>query len=736
MARINQLESALPRALAAAGIAAVLVVQGSWSLRDAAAAVATTGDVTPTPPAAGGTVNAPFRVGQTGLGTIAVTLGTPVNVTGGNAIFGDAAAGTGVATLNGLGSNLTTTGLLIVGNNGVGSISASAAARIIVGDDATLGVTGNASGDVFVDGLGSTFTVTDKLVIGDAGNSLVQLTAGGKATAANSTIGQSAGSDGRLTVSGRLSTMQHNGAMTLGDAGRGEVQVASQGIVRTGNLLVGNSSTGVGLAVVSGAGSAWDVEGILTLGVNGLGTLNVLDGAQMSATGAVRLANIAGSEAHMIVSGSTSTFTAATSLRVGENGVGTLDIRNGARVTTGNAILGDNLIGRGDVLVDGLGSVWKINGSLDVSEPGEAQLAITGGGLVTTTGAIRIAARGRLIMNAARLETGSTLTNNGSIQGTGRIVGAVSNTGSGIIRVTPGNSLLMVNNLINSANIELNGGELEVQGGAVNNKVIDARFSILRFGGAGLDNNDDAQLAITGGTVEVFGAVDNNAGAKIVVGAGSTAVFHGTLVNSGDFFITQGSEAFVLNDLSFTPSSLLNVTIGSDDETPQFAHLDAGGEAALDGTLGVTLAPGYAPSLGDSFAVLTAAEGVGGTFDATTLPTLGGGKMWDLDYGVDSVTLSVVAGLRADFNSDGTVNAADLTLWRIAFGADDLVADADGDGDTDGNDFLIWQQELGASVSAGTAAAASAVPEPAGAALVAIGLALIAPRRGRNRPVF
>jgi hypothetical protein len=70
---------------------------------------------------------------------------------------------------------------------------------------------------------------------------------------------------------------------------------------------------------------------------------------------------------------------------------------------------------------------------------------------------------------------------------------------------------------------------------------------------------------------------------------------------------------------------------------------------------------------------------------------------------IDNITLAAAAEPQAgDFNGDGTVNAADLTDpatgWKARFGTD-----------LDGNDFLIWQRNLGAGAAT---TAASSVPEP------------------------
>ena len=88
--------------------------------------------------------------------------------------------------------------------------------------------------------------------------------------------------------------------------------------------------------------------------------------------------------------------------------------------------------------------------------------------------------------------------------------------------------------------------------------------------------------------------------------------------------------------------------------------------------------------------------------------------------------------LAGDYNRDGTVDAADYTLWRDTLGAkvnQGTVADGDGGGRIGLPDFEVWKSHFG-DVSG---SASVAVPEPAGVVTVAIAsiLCLGFPNRGR-----
>ncbi len=92
--------------------------------------------------------------------------------------------------------------------------------------------------------------------------------------------------------------------------------------------------------------------------------------------------------------------------------------------------------------------------------------------------------------------------------------------------------------------------------------------------------------------------------------------------------------------------------------------------------------------------------------DLFVLRRFAGWAVRDINIALDS----------ADFDFDGDVDSADLSVWQTSFGID-AGADADGDGDSDGNDFLAWQSQFSGP---GPAVAVATVPEPTSAGLFGV----------------
>ena len=112
-----------------------------------------------------------------------------------------------------------------------------------------------------------------------------------------------------------------------------------------------------------------------------------------------------------------------------------------------------------------------------------------------------------------------------------------------------------------------------------------------------------------------------------------------------------------------------------------------------------------------------------GTIDTVTIQWPSGILQQFSDVSINSL-LFAREPLPGDFNGDFVVDGADLTIWESEFSqvVATISADADFDFDSDGNDFLLWQRNLGIDMV--TQAASQVVPEP-GSGIVFLMLAMI-----------
>jgi T5SS/PEP-CTERM-associated repeat protein len=704
--------------------------------RVAVAAVATAGNVTPVPPAAGGNVPGALIIGDTGTGTVSIAAGTGLSVTG-TVTVGDDAPSVGILTLSGLFSDLTITGSsdLVIGNSGVGFVSASNLARIQVPDDLFMGSVAGASGRLTIENVGTVIDVNDTVNVGGFGSGIIEIL-NGRMFADDTNIGVSAGSDGHVTVSGLQSLWQQTNTMIVGESGTGTLEILNHARVESTSAAIGNGGTGIGVATVSGAGSVWDITGFINPGASGRGTLNILDGASVTNTTFLRMATTTTGEGHVVVSGANSLLDVATTITVGDQGYATLNIFAGGRVTSTGVILADNTNSRGESIIDGEGSTWQIAGNLDISEPGEAMMTISNGGFVSVESTATIRANGTLVLNGGRLQAASVagINNQGLIRGGGTLVGSATNTASGEIRVGPGDYLLLRNALATSGLVDVHDGELEVLSTVTNSGDIAIRQGILRFQG-GLSNLGASQLAITGGEVDVYGSITNAVGGQIMVGGESHAAFHDNFTNNGTLVVTPGSELLTLVNLGFGASAVLNDQLGGDDPVEGFGRVHAEGTATLAGTLDVDLVGGFNPTPGDTFTILTSAGGVSGTFGTLALPTLAGGLTMGVTYTANSVILNV-GGVAGDYNHNGVVDAADYVVYRNSLGqvGPGLAADGNLNGQVDVGDLTFWRSRFGATAGSGAGlSAGSAVPEPAALMLMALASVGCLLRRMRSR---
>jgi hypothetical protein len=257
------------------------------------------------------------------------------------------------------------------------------------------------------------------------------------------------------------------------------------------------------------------------------------------------------------------------------------------------------------------------------------------------------------------------------------------------------NQLVVAGSASTNVSLQLEGtqtittfGETKIeQGGTISlngaNTKLDAQF--INMEGGVLRGNGTVFV----GTGPVNGAV-RNLGGRVEPGNGV-----GRLNITGDF--------------ANLDEATLAIQIGGTTAVTQHDVLAMTRFAFLDGTLEVTLANGFVPSVGNMFTfITTAANGVFGEFESLQLP---GGFQWDVDYLSNSVVLKVI----------GLGSAGDF----------------DGDGDVDGRDFLVWQRnpsignlsDWQANFGNGSLRAVTAVPEPARVLLMAFASVALSWRR-------
>ena len=345
------------------------------------------------------------------------------------------------------------------------------------------------------------WTITGDLTVGNTGIGQLDITAGGTVTNDFGTIGNGIGSNGTVTVSGadgsgNASTWTNNGDLTIGQSGSGSLSILNGGAVS--NLAGYISGAGGGGAVtVSGIGSngtasTWTNAFELYVGFDGAGagTLSILNGGAVSSLGGYIGYN-PGSQGTVTVSGvgsngTASTWTNAGNLYVGYDGTGTLEIRNGGRVSN---VVG-NIGGGSNALISGQGSSWQNSGQLVVGVYGTVgstgTLRAEGGATISSAyGVIGSDTRGDAVLTGAgtswtntgqftvgsfgpgtlRIEDGATVISNQGYIGAND-TGTVTVTGAGSTWSMSPYSLTIGNIGTGSLTIE-NGGKVRAEGGVL-----------------------------------------------------------------------------------------------------------------------------------------------------------------------------------------------------------------------------------------------------------------------------
>jgi T5SS/PEP-CTERM-associated repeat protein len=332
-------------------------------------------------PGASWTNSGDLSVGRGGIGTLNVAGGGAVSNNIGYVAYEPGSEG--YVTVSGDGSKWTSTGNLEVGRQGAGTLRITDGGEVggvinqIGGSD--FSQPGVGSGEVLVSGAGSTLTSEFNTHIGYLGTGTLTIENGGNVTDANGFIALFSSSTGTATVTGAGSTWTNTDSMNIGSSGDGTLIIADGGAVTNTDGHVGSSPSAIGSVSVRGAGSAWNMTGDLYLGAQGSGNLTIKDGGSVSSNSG-NIASAGGTPfgtASVTVTGASSTWNNTTDLRVGNNGNGTLNIRNGAAVSNSDAYIATTPGSTGAATVEGAGAKWNITGRLSVA--GDASTSTSGG---------------------------------------------------------------------------------------------------------------------------------------------------------------------------------------------------------------------------------------------------------------------------------------------------------------------------------------------------------------------
>ncbi len=171
-----------------------------------------------------------------------------------------------------------------------------------------------------------------------------------------------------------------------------------------------------------------------------------------------------------------------------------------------------------------------------------------------------------------------------------------------------------------------------------NNGTVDVVAGSLVFQ-QGMDNGENAVIDLGGGTLDPGDTLNLESGDSLI-GSGTLAA---NLVNAGT--VSPGNSAGIITvdgDYTQAVDGILEIELGGTEAGTDYDQLVVTGAATLQGTLNVTLLPGFTPQAGDTFFIVDHITSGTGNFSVENLPDLPGGLTIEIDYSDEGVTLTVL----------------------------------------------------------------------------------------------
>jgi len=462
------------------------------------------------------------------------------------------------------------------GSTGVASFTIQGGATGSSQTSAFIGANSGANGTMTITGTGSAWNSTGAVIVGLGGMGTLNIQGGGVLTSGpggfesqvpgtsgvSGDIGAQAGSVGTVTIDGACSAWNQTGAIRVGDAATGTVTIQNGGVLSTGsdgsleNLsgVIGVQSTGQGTLTVTGDNSEWQASGNVQVGASGTGTLNIMDSGKVSADD-LSVATEAGGQGTITMNGGTLELVGK--LTVGDAGQGTLTVVPGAPDDEGDITSMDGSIGAqkgssgsvttGSAVGQGIqatSSQWTLKGELIIGEAGSGILDI-GGNVSDLTATIGKEATGN---GTVTVENGGmwTTTNDLTVGDSG--IGNLNIRTGGIAIVQFGQGVDVGSKAGSMGNVDVQGQWNMTQGLTIAS--LGTGTMTIEGGGAVASGDGDIGLGPgSKGTVKVTGSGASapstwSVNGTLAVGEGGTGtlnIVNGGLVLSRDGIIGKDS---------------------------------------------------------------------------------------------------------------------------------------------------------------------------------------------------
>jgi outer membrane autotransporter protein len=616
-------------------------------------------------------------VGHLGRGLVDIDNGGTLSI-GLDSYIGAGISGVGAINVSGAQSLFRTDRNLLLGNQGNGTVRILDGAQMT----SLAGFVGNTDtgvGLAEISGTGSRWVNTDVLNIGQLGKGTVRVEdgasveVGGALYIGNQALSASNRSRGDLLVSGTDARFVQTGSVAvIGNAGVGAIEVSDGGAVSLGATTFGLAGSGVGTAWVTGTGSRLEVAS-LRIGVDGWGRVDIADSATATVRGNILLGSnasgvgtlVVGPQAVLAVGGAL-----PASITTG-NGTGTLELGGGTLRANSVLRVDSNVLLAADSTVETVNNVLMqraISGTGQLRKTGAGSLTVSAdssgwsGGTLVDAGTLAVYGSKALgtglvaLADATRLELGDAVVLDNSVQlrgevavsvGTGSsatLAGGLSAGSGGVLVKTDGGQLVLAGSAYSGAT-RVDDGRVLATGNALptGNIAIGSTGTfqidttrVLQYAGQISGTGTFAQgrhwLTLSGDSSAFAGTTVVDQGRLMVDGAlgGQVNLDNGAYLAGsgrvGSVHLRSGSvldpgpnsavgRLTITGDLVFDPSATYRVHVAADGSSD---HVDVAGVATLGGAGTVAVAADGDWKVSTRYTVLSAGDGVAGTFGGVT----------------------------------------------------------------------------------------------------------------------